>query len=1093
MSAAGAPVNEITGKARTGRRAPDRDRCARWCAVGKGCSFMRAQDIAGMLQGARGHGTHYVAKCPCHQDDSPSLSIDERDGRVMLYDHGGCDTGTILAALGLTFKDLIIDPDPDWKPRRGGKPVESGEKQEEAHAHRGPAPASRTARGDRQRRTSAGQGAGASGAGSGAGEKVETVGGITVHTTGGNGDVAMDAGAGHAGGGAADGASGGADHDHRGVAAAPGMVGDDRGGAAGAPGGPAGAAAAGPGPAAVSAGNENGEKDDGKQIDWNHPDKVYSYTDWEGKEIYQVVRYHYTNAKGKTFRQRRYAPGDPKANAGGWVNSVPEEIRELALYRMPRIREAVAKGEPVYVVEGEKDVETLERLGKYATCNAGGAGKWRDRYAQYLAGADLIILPDNDPRNDKGGYTGQDHAFDVAMKCRWRAKRIRIVNLKEACPQIPEKGDVTDLMEILGDVEGMDALARQVAATRDFDPQMVPFWLTPMEQAELLYAHVAGYGVQSGAIVQKNGDTIKPLCDFVVIPRSEIIRDDGVETERYFTLDGWNQSGAKLERVIIRSGELDGMNWIREKWGYGAAIVPGSTTKAKVAWCIAKVGQMMSKTVVEYNHTGWRKIAGKWTYLYQGGAIGAAGVTVNLEEGLKTYRLDGSGNPDFAGWSFGEAAKKTLSMLNVAKRSTVLALLGVMFLSPLREWMAQTDIVPAFSLFLHGATQTRKSTLAALAMSHFGNFHAKNAPTNFKSTGNSITRKAFMAKDMPLWVDDFHPTDSQQEKRAMNAVAQRLARAFGDGADRGRLNADGSLQVNRPPRSLAVITGEDLPAVGASGLARFFIVDVDKGDIPVTKELSELQEYARQGWLQKSMRGYILWLEKQVGQLPEQLHEMFGKYREIIRAKGAGDQERAPEALACILIGLRMMTAYCVDTGAMTDSEARAMIGEALEGLTEASRRQSREMESEKPTRIFLDTLSELIASGKVTVRDLVLDGEKKGPYPTDNMIGYRDNAYYYFLPNMAFKEVSRVCREEGHEFPVSLKALYKHLKADGAVPGIRMDENPAKPKTIDGKSVRVLRIDARQIEGSGEKSGQLDFDSIAVDVDLPFETKKGE
>ena len=50
----------------------------------------------------------WLAKCPAHQDRSPSLSIRELDdGRVLLYDFGGCQVGDVLAAVGLTVADLF--------------------------------------------------------------------------------------------------------------------------------------------------------------------------------------------------------------------------------------------------------------------------------------------------------------------------------------------------------------------------------------------------------------------------------------------------------------------------------------------------------------------------------------------------------------------------------------------------------------------------------------------------------------------------------------------------------------------------------------------------------------------------------------------------------------------------------------------------------------------------------------------------------------------------------------------------------------------------------------------------------------------------
>ena len=46
-------------------------------------------------------------------------------------------------------------------------------------------------------------------------------------------------------------------------------------------------------------------------------------------------------------------------------------------YRLPELLEAIASDHPVFIVEGEKDVENLLKFGVAATCNAGGALKWK--------------------------------------------------------------------------------------------------------------------------------------------------------------------------------------------------------------------------------------------------------------------------------------------------------------------------------------------------------------------------------------------------------------------------------------------------------------------------------------------------------------------------------------------------------------------------------------------------------------------------------------------------------------------------------------------------------------------------------------------
>ncbi len=819
------------------------------------------------------------------------------------------------------------------------------------------------------------------------------------------------------------------------------------------------------------------------KIDFNHPEAVYSYTDANGKERFQVCRYPYmeNGKREKTFRQRRYEPQHPKANSQGYVFSVSDELRDNTLYKMPELTAAMREHRPVYVVEGEKDVETLLRLGYAATCNPGGAGKWRESYSRLLQGADVIILPDSDIEGN--GYAGQNHALDVALKTRPYAKRVRLVDIKEACPELPDKGDISDMVKIMGDQAAMDALARQVAATKDFDPSAVPFWLTPMEQAERLYAQVLGYTVSNGCIAQITNDGARALTDFVVIPRMELTRDDGVNTSMWFVLDGWSSSGRKLERAVISAKELDTMSWVTGKWGFSASLAPGTSTKDKVGWAIKKVGQMTAKRVTEYNHTGWRRIGGKWCYLYHGGAVGMDGVTVDMGDALKTYRLDGSGGTGFDRISYRDAAEQSLMLQTVMKEEIGVALLGTIYLAPLREFMLQRDVAPAFALFLYGQTQTRKTTAAALAMSHFGNFHAKNPPASFSDTSRSIQKKAFMVKDMPLLVDDYHPVASLQEKKQMAATAQVLSRAFGDGADRGRLNADSTIKASTPPRSLAIITGEDLPAVGQSGLARYFIVDVEKGDIPVGKDITDLQEAARNGYLQKAMLGYIKWLQQQTDELPDRLHDMFLHFRQMGIENG-GMSGRAPEAVACILIGYAMMLDYFRSLGLFDAETAQYMLKDAHRTLMNISKAQTADMESEKPTRIFLDSMSELLASHSVVLKDLTVSGDgdvKKKP--GEDMAGYFDNDYYYLLPKTAFGCVSRLCREQGIEFPVSLKALYKHLRTDGILKGLPDDgATPTRNKWIDGGSKRLLWIPRIIMDGPKTENEQTKMDFREVD-----------
>ena len=61
------------------------------------------------------------------------------------------------------------------------------------------------------------------------------------------------------------------------------------------------------------------------------------------------------------------------------------------LYRLPAVIAAVEAGDTIWIAEGEKCVEALERAGAVGTTNPGGAGKWKDEFATYFAGANVMI------------------------------------------------------------------------------------------------------------------------------------------------------------------------------------------------------------------------------------------------------------------------------------------------------------------------------------------------------------------------------------------------------------------------------------------------------------------------------------------------------------------------------------------------------------------------------------------------------------------------------------------------------------------------------------------------------------------------------
>jgi hypothetical protein len=164
---------------------------------------------------------------------------------------------------------------------------------------------------------------------------------------------------------------------------------------------------------------------------------AYDYIDEGGALLFQAVR-----KEGKKFQLRL---PDPAAK-GGWRWRI-KGVR-LVPYNLPAVVEAAAAERTIFIVEGEKDADRLNAMGFVATCNPMGAGKWRDEFSAHFAGADAIILPDND-------QDGRKHGEAVARSLSNFAARVRVIDL----PGLPDKGDVSDWLDAGGDAETLNKLA----------------------------------------------------------------------------------------------------------------------------------------------------------------------------------------------------------------------------------------------------------------------------------------------------------------------------------------------------------------------------------------------------------------------------------------------------------------------------------------------------------------------------------------------------------------------------------------------------------------------------------------------------------
>lgn len=155
---------------------------------------------------------------------------------------------------------------------------------------------------------------------------------------------------------------------------------------------------------------------------------TYRYLNQDKTLAFEVLRFD----NPKTFRQR--------GADGKW--KVAEGVR--IPYRVPELLDA-PKEKFILIAEGEKDVDNLAALGFIATCNPGGAKKWRDSYSKYLQGHPVSIIPDNDT-------PGLDHARHVASLIHPHVQSVRIAELpsqfKDVSDYIEAGAGKSDIEEI---------------------------------------------------------------------------------------------------------------------------------------------------------------------------------------------------------------------------------------------------------------------------------------------------------------------------------------------------------------------------------------------------------------------------------------------------------------------------------------------------------------------------------------------------------------------------------------------------------------------------------------------------------------------
>ena len=304
----------------------------------------------------------------------------------------------------------------------------------------------------------------------------------------------------------------------------------------------------------------------------------YDYPSSVGSPLARVVRLD--GAKGKKIWQEHW-------DGTGWQKGLPDELKaQIHLYRIndPINQEAIVRGLPLRIVEGEKTADALIGIGQAATTSIGGAGKWRHyggahgNYSADLKDAVLVLCPDRD-------RAGVEHCLDIASDyycCEWLYAAPDSPSWR--CYQIGSGYDLADWIDDLR-AAGLDAddvfntisLATEKKA-RDFDIQPPDSKVKAIATAAT-DAPNAPKGVKPSLVSfneEKGRSFPKPQsCVASILAEENCDRLlFGEEAQSFFAYDDstgiWSAEPDRSVRAMVRS-ELDA----RGSSGYGDAYVSG--------------------------------------------------------------------------------------------------------------------------------------------------------------------------------------------------------------------------------------------------------------------------------------------------------------------------------------------------------------------------------------------------------------------------------------------------------------------------------------------------------------------------------------
>lgn len=451
----------------------------------------------------------------------------------------------------------------------------------------------------------------------------------------------------------------------------------------------------------------------------------------------------------------------------------------------------------------------------------------------------------------------------------------------------------------------------------------------------------------------------EPLTNFTCQIDHELSRDDGLNpADILYTISGKLVTGEPLPAIEIGANDFDSLNWIGPSWGARPIIYIGGGRMHVLRRAIKERSMETEMTRRKvFTFTGWHRSGGERFFLSASGALSGRGldasIQVDLDNNLSHYNLP----PPTYGGELVEAVQASLQFLDMADLSITGPIWAAMYAAPLTPFKSLNAVV-----WIYGPTQSKKSSIAHLALTHFGQGFVGGrdykSAKDWTSSAADLEATMFQCKDVPFVIDDYAPqfTDAGGARKQAK-TAHYVVRSVGNRSSRGRRRADMTAQKQFIPRGLVLATAEQ-PLIGQSIVGRMIFVEIEIGSVDLER-LSAGQEHHH--LYSQAMSAYLLHLAGNWERLETELPDRFAAAQAAVSFPG---QDRLADYYAVLKVASDLMFEWAVSIGAISQADADEKRDEMDMALVTLLASQSTRISQQAPVLRFFEALNDLIATG---------------------------------------------------------------------------------------------------------------------------------